>query len=262
MKKILILLAIAFSWAILTNCDSNNNINCISEEGDRIEKSFEVPEFTGITVANHAKVYVSQSEQQELTIEAHESIMDNLLVYVNGNTLVIEDDKCTNQNTAIIVNVKTPYINQISLSGAGEIALKPFDNFDDLNITLSGSGDIYSVGDTLLLEKMITTISGSGNLEMYLDANELQFILSGSGNIIPRGNANMQSFILSGSGNYYGYDLLCKATNINISGSGMCQVHTLEELDVTISGSGSVYYRGYPTIKSNISGSGSIIDSN
>lgn len=261
MKKILIIFTIIFPMAFLTNCDGDN-INCIDESGDIIEETFEVAEFSGVHISNYAKVYVSQQAEQELTIQAYESIIQNLLIYVKDETLVIENDYCTDQESPIIVNIKVPYINMIDLSGSGEIAINPFDNFDDLFISLSGSGDIYSVGDTLELDNLVISISGSGDAEFYLKADELDFTISGSGDITPRGVADHQRFIVSGSGNYYGFDLISRITDIVISGSGHCEVFTTEELDVKISGSGNVYYKGDPKITSEITGSGTIIDSN
>jgi hypothetical protein len=261
MKRIQIACLLLFTTFILSNCDINN-INCVQETGDKIEESFDVNGFNAIQVANNAKVYIVQSDTFSLKIEAYESILQNLLVYLRNNSLIIENDKCANQDSPIIVRVSMPYLKELYLSGSGGFSIDPFDNFTDLFITISGSGYIYNTSDTLKLQKLQTTVSGSGDMDIYLIADEFDISISGSGSITPRGMANKLSYILSGSGSFRGFDFQTKYTDIFISGSGNTEVHTTDELYVNISGSGNVYYKGYPKITSQISGSGSIIDRN
>jgi len=253
---LLLLMALVFSY-----CDINN-INCIQEAGDRIEESFDVTGFNAIQVANNAKVYIVQSDTFTLKIEAYESIIKNLLIYVSNNALVIENDKCADQESPIIVRVSMPYLRELYLSGSGGFSIDPFDNFTDLFITISGSGYIYNTSDTLKLKKLQTTVSGSGDMDIYLIADELKVGIAGSGSITPRGMANKLDYVLSGSGSFSGFDFQTKYTDIYISGSGNTEVFSTDELYVNISGSGNVYYKGHPEITSQISGSGNIIDSN
>ncbi|MEF8983378.1 MAG: DUF2807 domain-containing protein [Bacteroidales bacterium] len=46
---------------------------------------------------------------------------------------------------------------------------------------------------------------------------------------------------------------------ISISGSGSCDVHVTENLEVDVSGSGKVRYEGNPVIDADISGSGKVV---
>jgi hypothetical protein len=261
MMKFKLIITLSLTAFLLTYCNVDN-INCIYEEGDKLEESFNVNDFDGILIANNAKVYVTQADSFSLKIEAFQSILDNLLVYVNNKTLIIENDKCANQHSPIIVRVSMPYLEELYLSGSGGFSIDPFDNFNDLFITISGSGYIYNTNDTLKLSKLRTSISGSGDMDIYLIADEFDVSISGSGSIITRGMANKLKYNLSGSGSYSGFDFQTKYSDIIISGSGNSEVYTTEELKVNISGSGNVYYKGRPKIITLISGSGSIIDSN
>jgi len=67
---------------------------------------------------------------------------------------------------------------------------------------------------------------------------------------------------LMGSGNFWGFSLSAEKCQVDITGSGNCEITAVNQLDVSIGGSGNVYYKGTPTIKDHISGSGHIIDSN
>ena len=67
---------------------------------------------------------------------------------------------------------------------------------------------------------------------------------------------------LMGSCSFKGFSLSADYCQVDISGSGDCEISAAKGLDVSIDGSGSVFYKGSPSIKDHISGSGRVIDSN
>ncbi len=67
---------------------------------------------------------------------------------------------------------------------------------------------------------------------------------------------------LLGSGSFRGFSLMAQNCQVDITGSGECEITAEISLDVMINGSGSVYYRGKPSVKDHITGSGRVIDSN
>jgi len=256
-KFFITLLSIAF---LLSNCEKDTY--CVYEQGDKVEQEYEVSGFDGIHVKNMAKVHLTQSDTFSVKIKGYQSIIDNLIVYVKDNTLVIENDKCANQSLEIIVRVSMPFVKDLYLSGTGGFLINPFDNFEDLFVSFSGSGYIYNLKDTMRLDKLHTTISGYGYLSLYLVANELDIDVSGSAYVIALGNANSIKFSLAGSTSYHGFGLQTKFSDIIISGEGNLEVFASEKLDINFSGSGKVFYKGYPTITSRITGEVEIIDSN
>lgn len=64
---------------------------------------------------------------------------------------------------------------------------------------------------------------------------------------------------ITGAGNVDAYDMQVKDCSIRISGTGNCEVHVTEHLDVSISGVGNIWYRGNPTVDTDISGVGNIV---
>lgn len=64
---------------------------------------------------------------------------------------------------------------------------------------------------------------------------------------------------ITGAGNVDAFDMQVKDCSIRISGTGNCEVHVIEHLDVSISGVGNIWYRGNPTVDTDISGVGNII---
>jgi len=86
----------------------------------------------------------------------------------------------------------------------------------------------------------------------------------GSGNVRitdPMETYQMDISIL-GSGSFSGFLLNTQECQVDIVGSGNCEITAESSLDVSIDGSGSVFYKGTPLIKDHISGSGRVVDSN
>lgn len=64
---------------------------------------------------------------------------------------------------------------------------------------------------------------------------------------------------ISGAGNVDAFDMPVNDCSIRITGTGNCQVHVIDHLDVIISGVGNIWYRGNPIVDTDVSGVGNII---
>lgn len=86
----------------------------------------------------------------------------------------------------------------------------------------------------------------------------------GSGNVSVKDSMSAGYFKISilGSGNFSGFPLTATSCDVDISGSGECEITVLDRLDVIIDGSGSVYYKGSPLIHEDITGSGRVVNDN
>jgi hypothetical protein len=93
---------------------------------------------------------------------------------------------------------------------------------------------------------------------------ELSYVaVTGAGDYKLQGT--IQEFLdinITGTGNVNAFDLEVEECTIQISGSGNCEVHVNNMLDVYVSGAGNVFYKGNPTIASEISGVGNVTDVN
>jgi hypothetical protein len=93
---------------------------------------------------------------------------------------------------------------------------------------------------------------------MQTTAKNVEARISGSGDIELGGNANDLDVVISGSGGFKGYNLKSKDVSVTISGSGNVETAVDGPLDAKISGSGSVYYKGNAAISFKSSGSGKV----
>jgi hypothetical protein len=104
-----------------------------------------------------------------------------------------------------------------------------------------------------------SSMSGSGNVQLEVECDEISASMSGSGNMNLKGDTGRFHVQISGSGDVEAFELNAREVDANISGSADIRVTANEILRARVSGSGDIQYRGNPTkIDSKSSGSGSI----
>lgn len=209
----------------------------ISGKGPVVEQTLDLSSFEKVSLGVSAKLYISQGSTQSVTIKGQQNIIDNLITKVEDDTWRIRFDKPVRRSNELEIYVTVP-----KLSSA----------------RVSGSGDIYGEGVFDQSSTFYTGISGSGNLKLAVQAQEVVSKVSGSGNIALGGNAAAYEVQISGSGNVRSEELQAAHCNVRISGSGNARVDVADALEVRISGSGGVSYKGRPKISSRISGSGNL----
>ena len=176
----------------------------------------------------------------------HPNIIDLVSTTVSNGIWEIkfQNDDCIEDFQLSFV-ITVPNINQLTLSGSGDIGVNDFSNQSGLNIDVSGSGN-FTLNNFEGITDLDINLGGSGNV-------------SGNRDISTLGSLNVTNI---GSGKYSGFAISANDCTVNSSGSGNCEITAQNTLNVTISGSGDVSYKGMPTITQNITGSGNLIDAN
>lgn len=200
-------------------------------------------------------VYIIQDGQSEVTLEAESNLIPSIRTRIEGSALVIDTRDNLRNNFPMKLYVHIADIQEVKLSGSGIVHAENLEA-EDIEVKISGSGDIFFSGTADAVE---CDISGSGSMDIGLNANEIKADISGSGDMEFWGTATNGHFNISGSGSIRAYELLLKACNAKISGSGDIYVSVEDYLDVNISGSGSIYYLGNPVVDVKITGSGQVI---
>ncbi|MEO8110967.1 MAG: head GIN domain-containing protein [Ginsengibacter sp.] len=210
-------------------------------KGPSVTENRSVGNFTSLASAISADVFYKQDPVYKVEITAQQNILNIIETNIVNNELVIKfrNGVRVKTNENIVVNVSSPTINGLRISGSGSIVATDSIGSGNMDLTLSGSGNIN-------LYKLIST---------SLDAN-----ISGSGNIsIQNGLINTGKLRISGSGNIDAMNVPASSVTTTTSGSGEIRANASQSLDVTISGSGSVFYTGNPVVNTHISGSGKVI---
>ena len=216
---------------------------CRNGRGPIEIEEFDLATFSGVHLKRDARVFVSQGDVQRIQVEAQNSVFEELDLRVRNGVLIIDLDRCFfDYEMDVFLTLTEP--------------------LTDLIVT--GSGNIEGEGQLLAADQLNLEISGSGDIRANLDAVEIESRISGSGDLRISGIAERQDIHLSGSGDVRSFDLNTRDCDIRISGSGGAEVFVEGGfLEVTISGSGDVRYKGDPgSIDTRISGSGNVINAN
>ncbi len=200
----------------------------------------DVGSFDEISLGVAADLYLTIGSKQSVVIEGDEDDIEEIVTEVRDGRLRIKSRKSWSWNWGgndVEIYITVPKINALSVSGSGDIHGESVIETDDLELG----------------------VSGSGNIEVEIDSEEVKMTISGSGSAQLGGTTSDFSVRISGSGSINAYDLKAENVAVRISGSGSARVNASDELEATISGSGNVYYEGSPDkVNSNTSGSGRV----
>ena len=252
LKTIPIVIALALITILYSSCYKPFRLN---GNGDVVTQTRQTYSFNAINSEADFNVYVVQDSIYQVTVQAESNLLGNIQTLVNGNTLVLKTNANLHNNYPINIYVRTPTLNNITLSGSGIVESDTIVT-NNFTIKISGSGNMSGA---VISPNVNAVITGSGNINYHTITEHLSTTISGSGTINLTGSATDGVHVISGSGNLNSYNLLENFVTATISGSGNMFINVSNQLNVTISGSGSVFYLGNPSTNINISGSGSVI---
>ena len=226
-----LLLAPAF---LFTSCDDE----VLRGQGDNISLTRPIAAFDEINLGGDFEVYLTQGPAKDILLEGQENILNELSTQVRDHKLEIKYTKNrVKSHKPVRIYITTPELTELSISGSN---------------TVRGLTD-WQVNDFEI------DVSGSNTVDLNLKgADEIKNQVSGSANITLNGDAKDLDIQLSGSGRVKAFGLTTKTADVNVSGSGKCELTVTESLKARISGSGNVQYRGNPTVDTSISGSGRV----
>ena len=194
--------------------------------------SAEEDTFTKVELNSVGKVTITQGDANYVEINSY-GAKEGVKTSVSNNTLYIES------------KVDAEY----------KITMK---NIEALAV--GGTGEISSIG-TLTSDAIKLDVSGSGKMNLSLQAKKLDIDISGVGKLTLNGKAEDAHISISGSGKVDAFDLSVKNCNAEISGVGKCNIDVTDTLATEISGMGSVNYKSKPAhITTEVTGVGKVND--
>jgi hypothetical protein len=213
------------------------NGKSIHGSGNIITGEREVSEFNKLHLKGSGNVFLTLGDKQTLRVKTDDNILPLIETDVSGKKLTISHGNHYLRPTVLEVFITVNNLEGVAISGSGIVRGK----------------------DRFMADAFYTKISGSGDMELKVEAERLEAKISGSGSIRLAGKAEAYTVSISGSGEVKAFEVQAKTVSVKISGSGDCRVHAADSLVAKISGSGDVYYKGRPRIDTKISGSGSLI---
>lgn len=189
----------------------------IKGSGDMVTEERDLKEFDEIDVLGSMDVYIEVGDEQKVEITFDDNLIELVRTRVSGHTLRIDTRESFRSRRGCEVHITVPKLEMVSLTGSGDVEVTRLKQ-KSFEIELSGSGEIVVTGD---VEELEIDLAGSGDI----DASEL----------------------------------IAEEANCDLGGSGRIRVHATKAFKGDLSGSGDILYYGDPKyVDRDVSGSGSI----
>lgn len=211
----------------------------IKGNGEVVTKSRSIGNYDGVELVGSMNVVLIAGNEGELKIEAESNLQEYIETEVRNNVLKISTDEDVNIHPTKEIKITVPFrdLSEVSLTGSGDIWNEDQIKSDDFKMQVTGSGDIM----------------------LNLDVQDLEGQITGSGDIKIKGAARNFECKVTGSGDFKAFDLRADNVEARISGSGDIQVTATQSLKASIGGSGDIVYKGNPKKEDfKTSGSGSV----
>lgn len=259
MKARIFTLALFIIIAI-SNSACNRGLVCEKGKGELVTQELNLRDITGFDNMISADVILTQGDSQSISVTAQQNILDKLKMNASGGIWKIDFEGCVNYKADVIIEMTLPTLTMVAISGSGNVtATNRFTDLNNVDFDVSGSGNIRMELDA---EDITTRVTGSGDVTLDLTADRVTSRVTGSGNFDLSGTCDRHEFRVSGSGDLFAFGLETRESTVKVSGSGNAEVSANDQLDVNISGSGDVRYKGTPAIDLQVSGSGKLVNAN
>lgn len=201
-----------------------------------------VRNFTKVSYGISGELILRIGPEYSLTIEGDRDDIEEIITNVSGDRLTIRRDNWRmsfrDQDNRVTIYLTMPEVEAVGVSGSGKLSIADPVEANDLNLSVSGSGRLYT---------------------SEISADDLHCGISGSGGItLGKGSIDEATISISGSGSFSGEEADIDRLEVSISGSGNARCGEVDELNAHISGSGNVTYSGSPRVNARVSGSGKV----
>lgn len=228
--------AVAFVMALLSLLFSSCTIRTHKEDtGDKIEKTYDLKDFNGISIEGAGKVVFVQDSAYSVKAEGSELALQGVEVKVNDGKLEIA--KNSDKNSKIVVLGKDNYNFTVTVHAP---------NLD--TIVIGGNGVFDS--DKVESDNMLASVAGSGIITIKeFTGKAVEGQIAGSGVInIKEKNVEKSVLSIAGSGIINGEFTDCGQIKATVAGSGIINLNgTAEIADTEVAGSGIINKGGLKT---------------
>jgi len=184
--------------------------------GDIETQEFDFKKFDKIKLECGIDIRIHVGEELSCEVTADDNLFDEMEFRVRGRTLVLDTDKELRPTDGILMTLKMPALEGITINGAGDIYITNMSGnefyldingagdirvegeVDELDINISGAGDVDA--EELEAKSADIRISGAGDAEVTV-TDQIWAAISGVGNITYHGDPEHESTRVSGIGN-------------------------------------------------------------
>ncbi len=183
-----------------------------------------VSNFSSIRVLGSPDVEYRQSSDSKTTVSIYGS--DNLVDLLEVSTVngvlqvnIKKGVKILSGERRLKVIASSPSLDDVDIKGSADVYLKGTLKGADLNLNITGSGDIEA--ENLQYTNLSAFIKGSGDIDVKnVKATTVKTIVSGSGDVKMKGSTQTAMLTVNGSGDISADKLTATNVVATVSGSG------------------------------------------
>jgi len=231
--------SIAIALILFSFTIGNAQNKKVKGNGNVTTKTHTTENYDQVSLVGFMDVYLEAGTEGTITVTTDSNIQEYVIVEVKKGVLTLKIENGISINTKKGVHITVPFsdLNNVSLTGSGDIITKSSINSTNFETEVTGSGD-------LVLEVNATTIDAK---------------VTGSGDIKLTGKTTDLEIKVTGSGDFSGEDLTAQKVEAYVSGSGDIIVMAVKSIKARVHGSGDIVYYGNPTnTDTKVMGSGEI----
>jgi hypothetical protein len=148
--------------------------------GKLVSEERSVGPFHGVRLEGIGTVKIKQAAETSVRVEADDNIISDVKTEVTAGILTVWMEGYSYEHPTVIVNLTVKELDDLNLSGAGDIESDGPLQCDNLKCALSGAGNITLSGKARNFE---VSLSGAGNLSAeWLETEQCDARVSGVGN--------------------------------------------------------------------------------
>lgn len=209
----------------MSSCKFDINLNSVRGNGDVTSENRMISEeFDAIKVSRGLDVYITQSDNESITVEADDNLHDIIMIEVENNVLKIYADENISYSKSKKVMVSFKNISKITATSGSDLIATNVIKADDLELIASSGSDIKIEVDT---NSAICESASGSDISISGKTNKL-YAEASSGSDIKAGN------------------LKAIETTARASSGADITVNTAKELTAKASSGGDIKYYGNP----------------
>jgi len=223
MKNLKYFLIVILSLGV-TFCSDGQIRRTVYGNNKVVKKEREAGRFSGLRVSSGIDVYLRQTGEESIEVEADENLHEYILTEIRDGVLHVYTDANIRKAEMKRVYVTMNDIRSLKTSSAGDIIGETPVKTGVLELSASSAGDI--------------------KLEVYV--KELEASISSSGDVTLTGEADILNANLSSAGGLNAYGLEVREADVSASSAGDADISVSERLRARSSSAGDINYRGNP----------------
>lgn len=221
MKKLSIILSVVFFSTFLSSCYFPGSIK---GNGNVVEETRDVEEFSKISVSRGMNVYISQGTTNKVLVKADENLLKVIDTYVDHGTLKV----------TALKGIRNATSNKVYVT------------VTDINYIKSTSGSNVFTEDSLRVENLEIKSTAGSNVHLTLLAENLNISAAAGSNIFLEGTAKSVSIKASSGANIKAGDLQTETCDAKVSSGANIWLKVKNGFKAKASSGGNIWYAGEP----------------